>query len=108
MKSIKSLVLLAILREYFAFSGLPGRRSSFNLLKDSSRDISILEDASISRNIDKDSVCNLILNYENCSKSNQAKIEDLKGKWELIFSSLIPKGYFPVTEVCDFFEYRFV
>ena len=30
---------------------------------------------------------------------------DLIGSWELIYSSLIPGGFFPVCEICDFFGY---
>ena len=33
---------------------------------------------------------------------------DLKGSWELIYSSLIPGGYFPVCEICDFFGYSII
>lgn len=29
----------------------------------------------------------------------------LQGKWELVYSSLIPGGYFPVCEICDFYGY---
>jgi hypothetical protein len=27
---------------------------------------------------------------------------DIKGQYELVYSSLIPQGYFPIEEVCDF------
>ena len=39
------------------------------------------------------------------SASFDLSCTDMKGSWELIFSSLIPGGYFPVSEVCDFFGY---
>ena len=29
----------------------------------------------------------------------------MRGKWELIYSSIIPGGYFPVTEIADFYGY---
>ena len=29
----------------------------------------------------------------------------LRGEWELVFSSLIGPGYFPITEVCDFYKF---
>ena len=39
------------------------------------------------------------------SASFDLSCTDMKGSWELIFSSLIPGGYFPVSEICDFFGY---
>lgn len=30
---------------------------------------------------------------------------DMRGSWELVYSSLIPGGYFPVCEIADFFGY---
>lgn len=33
---------------------------------------------------------------------------NLRGSWELIYSSLIPGGYFPVCEICDFFGYSII
>lgn len=39
------------------------------------------------------------------SASFDLSCTDMKGSWELIFSSLIPGGYFPVCEICDFFGY---
>ena len=36
----------------------------------------------------------------------KVKCAQVKGKWELVYSTLIPgSGYFPVVEICDFYGY---
>jgi hypothetical protein len=32
----------------------------------------------------------------------------VRGEWELVFSSLIGPGYFPITELCDFYKFSLV
>lgn len=64
-----------------------------------------LQQAAINREIDSDVVISLLRNFDQPNKIRGPALNQLEGKWELIFSSLIPGGYFPITEKCDFFEF---
>lgn len=68
--------------------------------------IEILTEACINRTIDKDSV---LVTIKSLSPTVSARpvidSERLRGQWELVYSTLIPQGYFPIKEICDFFEY---
>lgn len=59
--------------------------------------------ASQSRNIAPEVVKTAIDQLE--SSKIAVKCSELKDKWELIYSTIIPGGYFPVTEICDFYGY---
>ena len=80
-----------------------------NILRNTknSIDIDIIRDAILYRKVSKENVINSIANIEKNSINPKKKISSkaIEGKWELVFSSLIPSGYFPIIEICDFFEF---
>lgn len=69
--------------------------------------LNILKEAIFKRSINKDEIIQNIIELESkvINNNQNSKLIDLKGSWELVFSSLIPSGYFPVSEVCNFFGY---
>ena len=66
-------------------------------------DLDILRQACQTRAVLSDVIASSINQIEKSAKN--IKCNDLKGDWELIYSSIIPGGYFPVTEIADFFAY---
>jgi hypothetical protein len=62
-----------------------------------------LRAASFDRSIDPEVINTAIEQLE--SSKLDVKCSDLRNKWELIYSTIIPGGYFPVTEICDFYGY---
>eukprot|EP01041_Mallomonas_annulata_P002102 gene2102-4107_t len=73
--------------------------------QDISNEISLLLMAATSKNIPPKEISDTILAIDEKSTQKLANIRDLQGSWELIYSSLISQGYFPVIEICDFFGY---
>jgi len=58
------------------------------------------------KNVPKEKVIDIINNLTSSPlTSSSIKRSQIEGQWELIFSSLIPSGYFPIIEICDFFEF---
>ena len=66
-------------------------------------EIRLLRLAGLSKNVPKDEVKQSIQSLEE--KGSTTTSQSLRGKFELIYSSLIPSGYFPVTETADFYGY---
>ena len=66
----------------------------------------VLTDASINRKIPPLDVIQAITAVENSNLKVNCEVDQINGTWELIFSSLIKGGYFPVSEICDFRTYR--
>lgn len=62
-----------------------------------------LRAASFDRSIDPDVINTAIEKLE--SSKIVVKCSELQNKWELIYSTIIPGGYFPVTEICNFYGY---
>ena len=59
------------------------------------------------RNVSKEIIIQAIQSIERESSSiahKRVPKEFLRGDWELVFSSLISSGYFPIKEVCSFYE----
>eukprot|EP00600_Ochromonadales_sp_CCMP1393_P007781 CAMPEP_0174960968 /NCGR_PEP_ID=MMETSP0004_2-20121128/3983_1 /TAXON_ID=420556 /ORGANISM="Ochromonas sp., Strain CCMP1393" /LENGTH=180 /DNA_ID=CAMNT_0016209369 /DNA_START=70 /DNA_END=612 /DNA_ORIENTATION=+ len=74
--------------------------------------VNLLTGATLLRNIGKDEVTRAITALESTVveqrrplRQYSSNVKDLKGEWELVFSSLLPFGYFPVKEICDFFAF---
>lgn len=65
--------------------------------------IQTLKKATLEKSIPTEEVKAAISVLETNGASTVTK--DLRGKWDLVYSSLIPSGYFPVQEVADFFGY---
>ena len=55
------------------------------------------------RDVLPDEIVSSIDQIEKTAKD--IKCDDMRGSWELIYSSIIPGGYFPVTEIADFYGY---
>ena len=70
--------------------------------------INILREACLDRNRSTEDVNTAISSLESPSSDLKVCCTDMKGKWELVYSSLIPNGYFPVREICDFYGYTLV
>ena len=65
-----------------------------------------LQTAITYKNVPKEKVIDIIKDLTSSPlSSSNIKKSQIEGKWELIFSSLIPSGYFPIIEICDFFEF---
>ena len=68
----------------------------------------VLESAAIFENVSRDEVSLAFTAFEEEVSANVSEVPDLgsvAGKWRLVFSSLIPFGYFPITEICDFYGF---
>ena len=65
--------------------------------------VQTLTTATLEKSIATDDVKTAINVLESLDATTVTK--ELQGKWELVYSSLIPSGYFPVQEVADFFGY---
>lgn len=81
----------------------PSRSSALSLSSKPSSLLDELQSAALHRNIDKRRVIECIEGIESAPSSSSP--ESLKGTWELVFSSLIPSGYFPIQELCDFYAF---
>ena len=83
--------------------------SKFRLLNSkplSSQDVAsldILKNACESRKVLPGDVLSCINQIE--ASALTVTCSDVKGKWELVYNSIIPGGYFPVTEIADFYGY---
>lgn len=67
------------------------------------RSINFLRDACESRKVPSAEVARFIDQIE--SLKADVDCSEMRGSWELVYSSLIPGGYFPVCEIADFFGY---
>jgi hypothetical protein len=65
--------------------------------------IQVLRDACETRKVPSTDIARLIDQIE--SLKLDIECSDMRGSWELVYSSLIPGGYFPVCEIADFFGY---
>jgi hypothetical protein len=76
-------------------------------LKGSSSTLALerLRSASRYRDVEKALVISAIAALEE-SAAPPIDPELVSGRWELVFSSLIGSGYFPVKEVCDFYKFE--
>jgi hypothetical protein len=68
--------------------------------------LNILQEAAMTREVPASDVASKFEELQQLlADNNKAKVSMMKGKWELVYSSLIPSGYFPVFELVDFFGY---
>ena len=65
--------------------------------------IEVLRDACETRKVPSADIARFIDQIE--SMTLDIECSDMRGSWELVYSSLIPGGYFPVCEIADFFGY---
>jgi hypothetical protein len=65
--------------------------------------IEFLRDACETRKVPSTDIARIIDQIE--SLKLDVECSDMRGSWELVYSSLIPGGYFPVCEIADFFGY---
>ena len=100
------LLLLLLLRASDAFyrSTTTAARNTIITTPLGSRkdDIDLLREATFNRNIAADLVMRTVESLKGDKKLSK---DLLRGKWELVFSSLIKGGYFPITEVADFYGF---
>ena len=108
-------LVLSLLRNGYYKSTISSRLHHSSLLPtlclfgstlDTNRDVTNLDTlrrACETRDVLPDDVVSSINQIERTAKD--VKCIDMRGKWELIYSSIIPGGYFPVTEVADFYGY---
>lgn len=68
-------------------------------------EIRLLRLAGLWKNVTKEVVKQSIQSLEE--KGSTTTSQNLRGKFELIYSSLIPSGYFPVSETANFYGYRY-
>ena len=68
--------------------------------------ISNLRLSAMSRQVDAQLVTESIDKLEKLSSNDPISLEIIKGEWELVFSSLIGGGYFPILELVDFFGFK--
>ena len=66
-------------------------------------EIKLLRLAGLWKNVGKEEVKSAIIRLEE--KGSTTTSQNLRGRFELIYSSLIPSGYFPVSETANFFGY---
>ena len=70
--------------------------------------ISILRKATYTRKVDKEEVVAAVERLDVKNGNKKISKQSISGKWELVFSSLIGSGYFPVKETCDFYGFSLV
>ena len=67
--------------------------------------ISILREAAYTRKVGKEDVISALEQLNMKRFATKVSKQSISGKWELVFSSLIGSGYFPVKELCDFYGF---
>lgn len=68
--------------------------------------VQLLTEAAEQRSVSSAVVAQLLAEIRDLSANlNRIKSQQLQGHWELIFSTLLPMGYFPICEQVDFFGY---
>lgn len=117
---LKVIVLLClIIFDIVTLSYNPSYRSyrnpiSINSNRDSSNSnsnnivesLSILKNAALNKNGDVKTVKCAIENISNSnSKLLRSDVSLISGEYELVFSSILPFGYFPIKEVVNFLPY---
>lgn len=73
-----------------------------------SSDLMTLRQASLFQNVEANSVLRAFERFETDWPSidnPRPTAKSLTGKWKLIYSSLLPTGYFPIDEICDFIPF---
>jgi hypothetical protein len=66
--------------------------------------LGVLRQATFHKDVPSETVTQMFDILEKEESANP-KASAMKGQWELVYSSLIPSGYFPVKEVADFYGY---
>ena len=62
----------------------------------------ILKKATLTRAVEKEVVIVAVEELQRKNKEMKIPKQVIVGEWELVFSSLIGAGYFPIKELCDF------
>ena len=110
-------LVLSLLRNGYYKSTISSRLRHSSLLPtlclfgstlDTDRDVTNLDTlrrACETRDVLPDDIVSSINQIEMAAKD--VKCIDMRGKWELIYSSIIPGGYTPIAEVVDFYGYSY-
>ena len=110
-------LVLSLLRNGYYKSTISSRLHHSSLLPtlclfgstlDTNRDVTNLDTlrrACETRDVLPDDIVSSINEIEMAAKD--VKCIDMRGKWELIYSSIIPGGYTPIAEVVDFYGYSY-
>jgi hypothetical protein len=67
--------------------------------------LEVVRQATLQRTGEKATIASAIEQLENTTTPSSVTVDDVRGEFELVWSSLIPAGFFPVQEVANFFGY---
>ena len=82
--------------------------TALNGNRNSADPISTLREAIYTRKVDKEDVIAAVEQLDMKNGKKKIPKQRVSGKWELVFSSLIGSGYFPVKETCDFYGFSLI